>query len=199
MASNLLSLNNSLVQKLLTVVILVVAFLLSAGMVLYLSLKGKEVAVPNLVGKSEGEAEKLLSAEGLRLKVRNRTTDEKIQANLISDQVPNSGTNVKAGQVVSVTISTGIEAKKEEASATPTPKPSATPKPKPKPSPSLKDETGKEKDATDKKSEGEKGKGTTVTGKDTNKGEAGKGKSTPSPKVSPKATPKPSPKKTDIN
>ncbi|MBS1807149.1 MAG: PASTA domain-containing protein [Acidobacteria bacterium] len=189
-------------QKLLTTVILVVAFLLSAGLVIYLSLKGKEVAVPNLIGKSEGDAERLLEAEGLRLKVRNRTTDEKIQANLVSDQIPNSGTNVKAGQMVSVTISTGIEAKKEDAKATPTPRPaaSATPKPKPKPSPSPGDTAGKDKDTAEKKSEGDKGKGTTaVAGKDAGKGETGKPKSTvtPSPKTSPKATPKPSPKKTD--
>ena len=192
MAANLSSLKSSLVQKLMTTVILVAAFLLSAGMVLYLALKGKEVAVPNLVGKSEGEAEKLLAAEGLRLRIRNRTTDEKIQANLISDQLPNPGTNVKAGQGVSVTVSTGIEAKKEEATATP--RPTAKPKPKPKPKPSPKDDTGSEKDGAAKRPDGAKGK-------DSGKDEADKLKSAhpPVPKTSPKATPKPSPKKPDIN
>lgn len=193
MAANLSSLNNSLVQKLMTTVILVAAFSFSAGAVLYLSLKGKEVAVPNLVGKSEGEAEKLLAAEGLRLRIRSRTTDEKIQANLISDQLPSPGTNVKAGQGVSVTVSTGIEAKKEEAKATP--RPTATPKPKPKPKPSPKDEMGGDKDGAEKNVGGVKGKDSSRQAD----GEKPKAAHSPAPKTSPKATPKPSPKKPDAN
>lgn len=181
-----------------TTIILATTFFISAGIVVFLSLKGKEVSVPNLLGKSEGDAEKMLEAEGLRLKVRNRATTEKTPANLISDQTPNSGTVVKAGQVVNVTISTGIEAKKEEAAATP--KPTATPRPKPKVSPSPKAESGK--DVAGKKPEGEKGKSSSdkgATGKESNKEETGKAKTTLSPKISPKPTPKPSPKKADIN
>lgn len=198
MVSTASSLNNSFLQKLVTTVVLALAFFLSAGLVIYLSLKGKEVKVPNLIGKSEGEAERLLGEEGLRLRVRNRTTDEKIQANLVSDQTPDSGTTVKAGQVVNVTISTGIEAKKEEATATPRATP--TSKPKPKPSVSPKDETGKEKEATVTKPGGEKGKDTSTVGS-TSKSGTDKAKATAvaSPKISPKATVKPSPKKPDAN
>lgn len=192
MASTASSLKNSFVQKLVTTIILAGVFFTSAGMVIYLSLKGKEIAVPNLIGKSEQEAGRMLEGEGLRLKVRNRTTTETVQANLISDQVPNSGTTVKAGQVVNVTISTGIEAKEAKA----TPKPTATPRPKPKPSPSPKGETDKNKAAADKKPEGEKGSpNKSTSGKESNKGETGKAKTTSSPKP----TPKPSPKKADIN
>ncbi len=185
-------------QKLVTTVILAAAFFISAGLVIFLSLKGKEVAVPNLVGKSETEAERLLEAEGLRLRVRNRTTDEQIQANLISDQTPNSGTSVKAGQVVNVTISTGIEARKEEAKATP--RPTATPRPKPKPSPSPKAETGKE--TTEKTPASEPGQRTVdkaAASKEPNKSVMDKAKATSSPKASPKPTLKPSPKKAAIN
>ena len=200
MASTASSLNNLFVQKLVTTVILAAAFFISAGLVIFLSLKGKEVTVPNLVGRSEGDAERLVEAEGLRLRVRNRTTDEKIQANLISDQIPNSGTSVKAGQVVNVTISTGIEARKEEAKATP--RPTATPKPKPKPSPSPKAETDKEKDGAVPKPASETRKGTadkTATSKEPNKNVMDKAKATPSPKASPKPTSKPSPKKAVSN
>lgn len=197
------SINNSFVQKLLTAIILAAAFFISAGMVIYLSLRGKEVKVPELIGKSEGDAEKLLGAEGLRLKVRTRTTDEKIQANLISEQIPNGGVTVKAGQVVTVTVSTGIEAKKEETKAEAKPRPSATAKPKPKPTPSPTGEKDKSKDvATDsnKSSKDEAGKGK-ESNKALNKGEVVKGKPSPSPsaKVSPKPTVKPSPKKPDTN
>ena len=189
MASTASSLNNSFVQKLVMTVILAITFFISASVAVYLSLKGKEVAVPNLVGKSEGEAEQMLSAEGLRLRVRSRTTDEKVQANLISEQLPNSGATVKAGQVVNVTVSTGIEAKKEVAKATP--KPTATAKPKPKPSPSPKSETGTEKEGAGKPSVGEKAVGAAGTVVR----EAGKAKTSPTLKISPK----PSPKKPDGN
>lgn len=167
-------------------VLLAIAFLLSAVMAIYFTLKGKEVMVPNLVGKSEGEAEQMLSAEGLRLRVRSRATDEKVQANLISEQLPNSGATVKAGQVVSVTVSTGIVAKKEEPKATP--KPAATPKPKPKPSPSPKSETGTEKEGAAKPAVGEKVAG--ATGKTAAAGEAGSAKTSPTLKTPPKPTPK---------
>lgn len=183
-----------------TTVVLAAAFFISAGLVIFLSLKGKEVAVPDVVGKSESDAEKLLVADGLRLRVRNRATDEKIQANLVSDQIPNAGTSVKAGQVVNVTISTGIEAKKEEATATP--KATATPRPKPKPSPSPKAETDKGKDGAEKKSASEPGQRTadkTAASKEANKSVTDKAKAAPLPKASPKPTLKPSPKKPVIN
>ena len=195
------SINSSLVQKLLTAIILAAAFFISAGTVIYLSLRGKEVKVPDLIGKSEGEAEKLLGAEGLRLKVRNRGTDEKVQANLISEQIPNGGMTVKAGQVVNVTVSTGIEAKKEEtkAEAKPTATATAKPKPKPKPSPSPGEEKDKVKDAATDSNKNSKDDAS--KSKVSNKGEVVKGKPSPSPtaKASTKPTPKPSPKKLGTN
>ena len=182
-----------------TVIIVAAAFFISAGMVVYLSLRGREVKVPDLIGKSEGDAEKLLGTEGLRLKVRTRTAAEKIQANLISEQLPNGGVTVKAGQVVTVTVSTGIEAKKEEA----TPTASATAKPKPKPSSLPANDKNKEKIAatdSNKNSKEEAGKGKEAN-KVSNKGEVVKGKPSPSPsaKASPKPTAKPSPKKPETN
>ena len=191
MASTASSLNNSFVQKLVMTVILGITFVLSATIAVYFSLKGSEVLVPNLIGKSESEAAQMLSAEGLRLKVRNRTTDEKIQANLISEQLPNSGSTAKAGQVVSVTISTGIEAKKEVAKATP--KPTGTPKPKPKPSPSPTSATGTTPGGEAKPATGEKA--TPATGQSAAANEAGKAKIPATAKPSPK----PSPKKPDGN
>lgn len=201
--------NSSLIQKLVTALLLGAAFLISAGGVIYLSLRGKEVKVPDLVGKSESDAERLLSAEGLRLKVRNRAMDEKTQANLISEQTPNAGITVKAGQVVSVAVSTGVDpdlAKKEEAKAEPKPSPKPTTKPKPKPSPSASPQSNKEKEATDKKAVDaatgkDKKDDKAATNKDLSKGDSKTVKATPtaSPKTSPKPAAKPSPKKTDTN
>ena len=194
------STQSSFVQKLVTAILLAVAFFLSAGTVVFLSLRGKEVKVPDLIGKTEGDAGKILENEGLRLKVKNRTTDEKIQANLIAEQLPPNGTTVKAGQVVSVTISTGIEAKKEEPKATPKPSPSATAKPKPKPSPSASPQDEKSNDsASSSSTPGKASKEDAGKAKESKQstGEGVKGKPATSPiaKTSPKPSVKPSPKK----
>lgn len=205
------SINGSLLQKLGTAIILAVAFFISAGLVVYLSLRGKEVKVPDLIGKAEGDAEKILEPEGLRLKVRSRGTDEKVQANLISEQMPAPGATVKAGQVISVTISTGIEAKKEDAKAET--KPSTTPKPKPKPKPSTSPTEGADKSAATDSEASKTSKTVINKGNEPDKtlnknaGEPGKGKPSPSPmgkgKPSPspvtKPSAKPSPKKAGTN
>ncbi len=193
---------NSLLQKLLTTLVVASAFIASAFVVMYLSFRSSEVSVPAIIGKSEADAEKLLAAQGLRLKVRNRATDEKIDANLISEQIPSSNSSAKSGQFVSVTVSTGIQAreKKEDekvvkATAPPKPKPSVSPSPKNK-SINIRDK-GKGTENTDAKNDPKN----ILTGKDNNAA-ADKAKNgdeklkakptvTPSAKPSPKAFPKP--------
>ena len=191
MAFNSSSTNNSFIQKLITVVVLAAAFLVSAGTVVYYSLRGKEVTVPNLVGKSEGEADRLLAEQGLRLKVRTHATDEKIQANLVSEQIPSAGFTVKAGQVIGVNISTGIEAREvakdmKKPVVAAKPKPSEAPKKKPKPKEG-------DKDKKDSKDKSDKDTGRQGTGTDD------KSKPVPALKTSPKPSPKPSPKKAEEN
>ncbi len=94
-------------QRLLTVAALAAAFFLSAGLVMYFALRGREVQVPNVIGKSEREAEELLKSEGLRMRVRLRVYDDKIEANAVSEQAPAPGTIVKTGQIVRVSLSLG--------------------------------------------------------------------------------------------
>lgn len=195
-SSSINGINGSLLQKLFTAVVLAIAFFISAGMVVYLSLRSKEVKVPNVIGKSQADAEKLLVAEGLRLKEKATGVDKKTEASLIGGQTPSAGSTVKAGQVVTVTFGTDAEDKKEEvANAKPTPKPTAKPsasptaKPKPKPSgspsPSPAD-ASKGKDAN---------KGDNKTSSDSkNTNETAKGKPSPSPTVKGKPSPSPTPK-----
>ncbi len=194
------STKNSLLQKLLTTLVVASAFIISTFVVMYLSFRSSEVTVPAIIGKSEADAEKLLTAQGLRLKVRNRATDEKIDANLISEQIPSGNSSAKSGQLVSVTVSTGIQAreKKEDEKvvakpgATPKPKPSASPSPKPKPKDTEKEKNKDSKDAksdslsilSDKNKPADKAK----SGDDKPKA---KPTVTPSAKPSPKASPKP--------
>ena len=191
---------NSPLQKLLATLVVASAFIVSAFVVMYLSFRSSEVSVPTIIGKSEADAEKLLSAQGLRLKVRNRATDEKIDTDLISEQIPSANSSAKSGQLVSVTVSTGIQAreKKEDekiakASSTPKPKPSASPTPKDK----SKDSKNKEKpkDGTDPKND----PNTLLTNKDIKDNQAvdkaklndDKSKLKPTVTPSPKASSKP--------
>ena len=133
----------------------------------------------------------MLAEQGLRLKVRTHATDEKIQANLVSEQIPSAGFTVKAGQVIGVNISTGIEAREvakdlKKPVVAAKPKPSEAPKKKPKPKEG-------DKDKKDSKDKSDKDTGKQGTGTDD------KSKPVPALKTSPKPSPKPSPKKAEEN
>lgn len=76
--------------------------------VIYFSLRGRTVEVPNVVGKSESEASDELEDYGLRMQVnKNRAHNSKVAPDTISDQYPAPGTVVKTGQLVRVSISLG--------------------------------------------------------------------------------------------
>lgn len=122
-------LGSSLVfNRLLRIALLAIIFFGSAFLVMYLTLRGRSVEVPDVTGKSESEAMDVLDDAGLRMKVAGRAASPRFEANLVSDQSPGFKTIVKTGQIVRVNVSTGL--------ATPTPTPTPTPKPTPKPSPS---------------------------------------------------------------
>jgi serine/threonine-protein kinase len=81
-------------------------FFLSAAAVAYLSFRGRTVEVPNVVGKSESEAEDELQDAGLRIKVVSRVHDV-AAAHSVLDQSPKAGNVVKTGQIVRVSVSLG--------------------------------------------------------------------------------------------
>ncbi len=102
--------------KLLTVIALAAAFLVGAVGVVYLSLQGEELKVPEIVGKDLIESEKELASLGLRIKKRaDRSSAEK--PNTILEQLPKAGDTVKTGQMILVVTSkAGLEG--EETPAT---------------------------------------------------------------------------------
>jgi beta-lactam-binding protein with PASTA domain len=110
-------------------VLLALIFLGSAFLVMYLTLRGRSVEVPDVTGKTESEA---MDVAGLRMKVTGRAASPRFEANLVSDQSPSVGTVVKTGQIVRVNVSTGL--------ATPTPKLSSSPNETPTPTPTPSDE-----------------------------------------------------------
>ncbi len=119
-------LGSSLVfKRLLRVALLALVFMISAFLVMYLSLRGRSVEVPEITGKSEAEATEILDDVGLRIKVTGHTPSSRFAADTVSDQSPSPGTLVKTGQLVRVSISMGA--------TPPSPTPTPTPKPTPKP------------------------------------------------------------------
>lgn len=94
----------SAIGKLLTVVFLAVAFLLGLGGVMYLSLQGKEVKVPEIVGKNFGASQDELESLGLRIKKRaDRYSEE--APDTVLEQLPKPGETVKTGQLIFVVVS----------------------------------------------------------------------------------------------
>lgn len=99
----------SAIGKLVLLGVLLLAFLLGMAGVVYMSLSGTEVKVPELVGKDFVESEKELAALGLKLKRRaDRPSTEKM--NTVLEQLPRPGETVKTGQMILVVVSkAGIE------------------------------------------------------------------------------------------
>lgn len=94
----------SAIGKLLVVGVLGAAFLGGLLGVVYLSLRGEEIPVPEIVGKDFSESEKELTQLGLKIKKRaTRYSQEK--PNTVLEQSPKSGTIAKTGQQILVVVS----------------------------------------------------------------------------------------------
>ena len=87
-----------------TVIVLAAAFLFGLASVVYMSLQGTEVKVPELVGKNQNEAKNELTNLGLQIKVRasRPSTDA---PDTVLEQLPKPGETVKTGQLIFVVTS----------------------------------------------------------------------------------------------
>ena len=94
----------SALGKLLIVASLAAAFLLGMTYVVYRSLQGSEIAVPEIVGKNMSDSEKELEALGLRIKKRAERYSEE-PPNTVLEQLPKPGDTVKTGQMILVVTS----------------------------------------------------------------------------------------------
>jgi eukaryotic-like serine/threonine-protein kinase len=97
-------------KSLLTVALLAVVFLIGAGTITYLAVRGRTVAVPNVVGKSKEAAKEEFDEAGLRMGFKSPAYNDKAPADTVTDQSPAAGTIVKTGQIVRVSISLGAPA-----------------------------------------------------------------------------------------
>ncbi|MCY7376957.1 MAG: PASTA domain-containing protein [Pyrinomonadaceae bacterium] len=90
--------------KLIIVIALAGTFIVGLVGVVYMSLQGKEMKVPEITGKGFVESEKELVAMGLQIKRRaERYSTEK--PNTILEQLPKAGDTVKTGQKILVVVS----------------------------------------------------------------------------------------------
>jgi beta-lactam-binding protein with PASTA domain len=90
----------------LLVFILASAAFLSAITAMRIAIHGREVTMPNLVGKSASEASQLLRSRGLMLRVADRVYSE-LPANVVVRQTPTAGLLMKVSQQAHVVLSLG--------------------------------------------------------------------------------------------
>lgn len=94
----------SAIGKLAVIGVLLGAFGVGMAGVIYVSLSGSEIKVPEIVGKDFVQSEKELAALGLKLKKRaDRPSTEPI--NTVIEQLPKAGETVKTGQLILVVVS----------------------------------------------------------------------------------------------
>src|SRR5262249_61995212 len=107
--SHLLSQSSSsnIFKSLLTVALLAVVFIFGAGVITYLAVRGRTVAVPNVVGKSKEAAREELDDAGLRMNVKSEAPNDKAPAGAVTDQSPSAGAVVKTGQILRGGVSPG--------------------------------------------------------------------------------------------
>jgi beta-lactam-binding protein with PASTA domain len=95
-----------LARMTLLVFILASAAFLSAITAMRVAIHGREVTMPNLVGKKVSEANQLLRSSGLVLRVADRVYSE-LPANVVVRQTPTAGLLMKVSQQAHVVLSLG--------------------------------------------------------------------------------------------
>src|SRR6266571_5630187 len=78
----------------LMVAILAVSSIVSALTAMRFAIRGREVEVPLLAGKTQDEAEQILKGRGLRLKVTSKRFSSEVGEGRVLDQIPSSGTRL---------------------------------------------------------------------------------------------------------
>jgi beta-lactam-binding protein with PASTA domain len=91
----------------LMVAILGVAAIVSALTAMRFAIRGREVEVPPLAGKTADQAKEILARNGLLFKVASSQFSAQVPEGQILAQIPPSGTRIKANRTVRVLVSLG--------------------------------------------------------------------------------------------
>ena len=95
------------------VIVLALAFLLSALVTIYTLFRSGDTQVPNIVGRPEAEAQRLAEEAGLKVKIQRRN-DPTVGANSVIETRPGPNSSVKKNSVLTIVVSSGpIQTKSE--------------------------------------------------------------------------------------
>ena len=103
---SLLSSGFSAIGRLVAIGVMAAAFLFGMAGVVYMSLQGREVQVPEVTGKDMPTSESELASLGLKIKKRADRFSQEAPGTVI-EQLPKPGETVKTGQTIRVVISKG--------------------------------------------------------------------------------------------
>ncbi|MEW6209346.1 MAG: PASTA domain-containing protein [Acidobacteriota bacterium] len=96
----------TIARRLAMVIVLVLAFLLSATVTIYVLFRSGDTRVPNVVGKPEAEARKMAEDAGLKVKIQLRS-DDKIPASTVIETRPGPNSSVKKDSTLTIYVSSG--------------------------------------------------------------------------------------------
>jgi beta-lactam-binding protein with PASTA domain len=104
------------------VIVLALAFVMSAVVTIYLLFRIGDTRVPNLVGKPEVEAQKTAEKAGFKVKLQRRN-DPAVPANTVIETRPIPNSSVKKDSVLTIVVSSGPVQLKSEAGGLDVPPP----------------------------------------------------------------------------
>ncbi len=87
------------------VVVLTLAFFLSAVITIYIMFRSGDTRVPDVIGKSEVEARSIMEAGKFEIKIQRRTDDAPLNTVIETRPAPNS--SVKSSSLVTLVVSSG--------------------------------------------------------------------------------------------
>jgi serine/threonine-protein kinase len=93
-------------RRLAMVIVLALAFLLSATITIYVLFRGGDTRVPNVIGKSETEAQRIVEKAGLRVKVTRRN-DTLAPPDTVIETRPMPNSSVKKDSNLTIVVSSG--------------------------------------------------------------------------------------------
>jgi serine/threonine-protein kinase len=89
------------------VAILIVASIVSALTAMRFAIRGREVVVPSVIGKTQAEAQELVQNSGLVFRVSSTRFSSEVPEGHVLQQDPATGTRLKANRTVKVLVSLG--------------------------------------------------------------------------------------------
>ena len=100
------------------VVVLALAFFLSALLTIYTLFRSGDTRVPNVLGKTEAEAQQMAEEAGLKVKIQRRI-DSQVPANTVIETRPGPNSSVKKDSSLTIVVSSGPQPKSELGPARP--------------------------------------------------------------------------------